>query len=151
MDYTSTSGAEGAGWLALILGFGIAIFFIGILAWLFYGYCYGRIFQKAGKPLWTGFVPIYNLVVWMEIIGKPMWWVAVILLSGFIGSFIPIIGWLVPIAVIVYLSIETAKVFGKDTTYGVLLGLFGFIMVPVLAFSDAQYQGVQAADSTFAS
>ena len=150
MDYTTTD-AGNAGMLAMILGFGIAIFFFAIIAWLFYGYCYGRIFQKAGKPLWTGFVPIYNLVVWMEIIGKPMWWVAVILLSGFIAALIPIIGWLLPWAVLVYLGIETAKVFGKDTTYGVLLGLFGFIMVPVLAFSDAQYQGVPASDSTFAS
>lgn len=150
MDYTTTDAGE-VGMLAMILGFGIAFVFLAIILWLFYGYCYGRIFQKAGKPLWTGFVPIYNLVVWMEIIGKPMWWVAVILLGGFIGGLIPIIGWLVPIAILVYLSIETAKVFGKDTTYGVMLGLFGFVMVPVLAFSDAQYQGVPASDSTFAS
>lgn len=150
MDDFTNSGTD-AGVLAMILGFGIAFMFIGLIVWLFYGFCMGRVFQKAGKPLWTGFVPIYNLVVWMEVIGKPMWWVAVVLGVGFISSWIPVIGWLVPWAVIIYLSIETAKAFGKDTTFGVLLGIFWPIMLPVLAFGDAQYQGVPESDRTFAS
>jgi hypothetical protein len=150
MDYTTTDAGD-AGVMAMILGLGAIFLFFGLLLYLFYGYCLGRIFQKAGKPLWAGFIPIYNLVVWIEIIGKPMWWVAVALAAFIIGPWIPIIGFLAPWAVTIYLSIELAKAFGKDTTYGVLLGIFGFVMLPVLAFSDAQYQGVPTSDSTFSS
>ncbi|MDZ4746055.1 MAG: DUF5684 domain-containing protein [bacterium] len=152
MDYSTTDGAASAGLLAMIIGFGAIFLFFGLLAYLFYGYCIGRIFQKAGKPLWAGFIPIYNWVVLIEIIGKPMWWVAVVLAAFIVGPMIPIIGIFIPWAMMVFLGIELAKVFGKDTVFGVLTGLFWFVMIPVLAFGDAQYQGAQpASDQMFSS
>lgn len=33
------------------------------------------IFTKAGQPGWAAIIPIYNAVVFMEIIGKPWWWI----------------------------------------------------------------------------
>ena len=32
-----------------------------------------KVFVKAGKPGWAALVPIYNLVVLLEIAGKPIW------------------------------------------------------------------------------
>ena len=32
------------------------------------------IYSKAGKPGWAVLVPIYNIIVFMEIIKKPWWW-----------------------------------------------------------------------------
>ena len=29
-----------------------------------------KLFQKAGKPAWAGFVPGYNILVWLQITGK---------------------------------------------------------------------------------
>jgi len=31
----------------------------------------GLVFKKAGYNFWLVFVPIYNLVIWTKIIGKP--------------------------------------------------------------------------------
>lgn len=141
-DYTTTMSDEGA--LALLLGMGAVFFVIFIVGWLFYGYCMGRILQKAGKPLWTGFVPIYNILMVLEVIGRPWWWLLVLIGA----SFIPIIGALASIAISILLMIDLAKSFGKDTVYGVLLGIFSFIMLPVMAFSDVQYVGPAASQGT---
>jgi len=32
-----------------------------------------RVFQKAGKPGWAAIIPIYNIIVLLQITGKPIW------------------------------------------------------------------------------
>src|SRR2546430_16992724 len=66
-QYSNTSSGVGA-------GIGIFFFLLSIAAYIFYGYCLGRVFQKAGQPLWAGFVPFYNTYVLLKIIGRPGWW-----------------------------------------------------------------------------
>lgn len=121
----------------LILG--TIMFVLGILAvvLLIYGYFLGRVLQKAGKPLWVGFVPIYNLIIVLEIVGRPMWWIILLLVSplNLIFGFV--------------VNIDLAKSYGKDTTYGVLLTLLPFIMLPVMALSsDIEYKGPSAEGKT---
>ena len=70
-----------------------------------------------------------NANVLLEIINKPIWWIVLF--------FIPIAN----IIVLFLIYIELAKSFGKDTMYGVLMVFFGIVMIPMLAFGDAQYQG----------
>ncbi len=86
-----------------------------------------KTFEKAGKPGWAAIVPIYNIIVLLEIVGKPLWWIVLF--------FIPCINIIAPIII----GIEMAKVFGKDAGYGIGLGLLPFIFYPLLGFSDAQY------------
>lgn len=86
-----------------------------------------KIFTKAGKPGWAAIVPIYNIIVLLEIAGKPAWW--------FILFLIPFVNLVIAIIV----SIALAKNFGKGTGFGLGLAFLGFIFAPVLAWSDAQY------------
>jgi hypothetical protein len=88
-----------------------------------------KAFVKAGKPGWAAIIPIYNIIVLLEIVGKPIWWV--------ILCFIPCVN----IVIILLLCIEVAKCFGKDAVFGILLFLFGFICWPILGFGSAQYVG----------
>lgn len=125
MDDYSGSGAE-TGFLAAMLG---AYFVFVIGAYLVYGLCIGKVLQKAGKPLWAGFVPIYNFMLLLEIVGRPAWWV-ILLFIPFVNAIVGIIA-----------SIDLAKSFGKDTVFGVLLVIVSIIMWPILAFGDATYQG----------
>ena len=90
-----------------------------------------KVFVKAGKPGWAAIVPIYNVIVLLEIAGKPLWWV--------ILFFIPIVN----IIMAVLVCIAVAKSFGKSDLFGVGLGLLGFIFFPILGFGDAQYQGAK--------
>ena len=94
-----------------------------------------KVFSKAGKPGWAAIIPIYNMIVLLEIVGKPVWW--------FLLLFIPFVN--IVIAIIV--SIELAKVFGKGTGYGLGLAFLGIIFYPMLAFGSAQYVGVQSASA----
>lgn len=82
-----------------------------------------KLFTKAGKPGWAAIIPIYNNIVMLEIVGRPMWWIVL--------YFVPFAN----IAVAIMIALETAKVFGKDVVFGVLMILFPIPMYPVLAFS----------------
>lgn len=109
------------------LGVGIILFYLLLLA--FIGFCYYKIFQKAGRSdAWAGFVPIYNYVVLLEIIGKPIWWLAMLL--------IPCVNIYFGFKII----IELGARFGKSAVYSIVMfGLFGIIGIPLLAFGSDEY------------
>ena len=86
-----------------------------------------KVFVKAGKPGWAAIVPIYNIIVLLEIAGKPLWW--------FILFLIPFVNFVVLIIV----SISIARNFGKGTGYGLGLAFLAPVFYPMLGFSDAQY------------
>jgi hypothetical protein len=91
-----------------------------------------KVFTKAGKPGWACIVPIYNIIVMLEIVGKPLWWVLLMLIP------------LVNFVVLIIISIDMAKAFGKDVIFGIGLAFFGVIFYPILGFGDAQYLGPQS-------
>jgi hypothetical protein len=88
-----------------------------------------RVFTKAGKPGWAAIVPIYNVIVLLEIAGKPLWWILLLLIP------------LVNLIILILVGIEVAKNFGKGAGFGLGLTFLGFIFYPMLGFGDAQYQG----------
>lgn len=91
-----------------------------------------KTFVKAGKPGWACIIPIYNVVVILEIAGKPIWWILLLL--------IPLVNLIVAIVV----SIDVAKNFGKGTAFGLGLAFLGFIFYPILGFGDAKYAPVSS-------
>ncbi len=89
-----------------------------------------KIFTKAGKPGWAAIVPIYNVIVLVQITGLPLWYIILLL--------IPIVN----IYAIFKIYIELAHKFGKSTGFGVLMVFFSGICIPILAFDkNATYNG----------
>ena len=88
---------------------------------------YWVIYTKAGEAGCKCLIPIYNLIVLLKIIYKPVWW--------FILLLIP----LVNIVIIIMINISLAKAFGKGTGFGVGLTLLAIIFAPLLAFGDEEY------------
>jgi len=86
-----------------------------------------RVYEKAGEPGWYSIVPILNIITWLKIIKKPIWWIFLLLLPGVNLVFLFIMG------------IELAKAFGKETLFGVGLILLPIIFYPILGFSDDPY------------
>lgn len=118
------------------LGVGVVLvaLIVGLVFWLFFGFCLMKIFKKAGRQdAWAGFVPIYNMWVYFEVAGRPGWWALL--------GLIPFVGGIAALIVGIIGSIDLAKSFGKTAGYGILLALLPIIGYPMLAFSDAQYQG----------
>jgi Family of unknown function (DUF5684) len=91
-----------------------------------------KIFTKAGHPGWASIIPIYNWYILCKIVGRPGWWV-ILLLVPFVNFIIGII-----------LCIDLAKSFGKGVGFGIGLILLGLIFFPILGFGSAQYQGPTA-------
>jgi hypothetical protein len=83
-----------------------------------------KVFEKAGKPGWAAIIPIYNLIVLLQIIGKPIWWIVL-----FIIPIVNIVIWFI-------CAMELAVCFGKSKGWGVgLLGILSFVGFPLLGFS----------------
>ncbi len=91
-----------------------------------------KVFTKAGQPGWASIIPIYNLYIWCKIVGRPGWWI-ILLLIPFVNIIVGII-----------LCIDMAKSFGKGVGFGIGLALLGIIFWPILGFGSAQYQGPAA-------
>ena len=88
-----------------------------------------KIVVKAGKPGWAAIMPIYNLVVMLEIIGKPIWWILLF--------FIPCVN----IVVSILVAVELAKCFGQGAGFAVGMILLPFVFYPILGFGDSRYRG----------
>ena len=112
--------------------FFIPLFFSLVIA-AFYVFCMWKLFTKAGKPGWAALIPIYNTLVQLEILGREWFWFLLMLIPG------------VNLVIFVVMMLDMAKVFGKDTSFGCLLILFPFVMIPILALGDAKYLGPIAA------
>jgi hypothetical protein len=91
-----------------------------------------KVFEKAGKPGWACLIPIYNLIVMLEIVDRPWWWLFLLLIP------------LVNLVFAVILCIDLAKAFDQGAAFGIGLLLLGFIFYPILAFGDASYVGAPA-------
>jgi len=111
-------------------GAGAAIFMLVYLAIIILLFAsLWKTFAKAGQPGWACIVPIYNLIVLLQIADKPIWWIVLYL--------IPIVNIIIPILV----SIAIAENFGKGAGFGIGLAFLPIIFYPILAFGDAQYSG----------
>ena len=76
-----------------------------------------KVFVKAGKPGWAAIVPIYSLIVLLEVAGKPLWWI--------ILFFIPIAN----LIAVILVGIAVARKFGKGDGFGIGVALLPFISV----------------------
>ncbi len=88
-----------------------------------------KLFEKAGYPGWAAIIPIYNVIVMLQISGKPVWW---------------FIFYLIPVANIIahlLVSLELAKKFGKGTGFAIGLWLLPFIFMMILGYGSSTYDG----------
>ncbi|MFT5130688.1 MAG: hypothetical protein ACI8W8_004319 [Rhodothermales bacterium] len=119
----ASQDGSGGGLVAMLAGvFTLAIFLVTIIG-------FWKAFEKAGKPGWGAIIPIYNIVLLLEIGGRPLWWIVLF--------FIPFVNAIAAIIV----SIDIAKKFDKGAGFGVGMALFPFPFYALLGFGDAEYQG----------
>jgi hypothetical protein len=99
-----------------------ALFLVGLLLaglWM--------IFDKAGQKGWKAIIPIYNIWVLLEIVGRPKWWI--------ILFFIPVVSFIIEIIV----ALDLAKSFDKSVWWGIGLIILPWLFIVILGFGEAQY------------
>lgn len=94
-----------------------------------------KVFTKAGKPGWACIIPIYNFIVILEIVGKPVWWFLLLLIPC------------VNIVFLVWTYNLLSKSFGKSEGFTIGLILLSPIFVCILGFGDAVYLGPSAKEA----
>lgn len=119
----------------LLAGIGIGGTLISLAATILTIAGLWKMFEKAGKPGWAAIIPVYNFIILLEIVGKPLWWI--------IGILIPCVNFVVIIWVLNLLM----KSFGKDSIYTVLAIFFSFIIFPMIGFGSDRYIGPTAAEA----
>ena len=124
------AGAAAGGLLALFGGM-FMLFWLAVLV-IFIASAW-KVFTKAGQPGWAAIIPIYNVIVLLQIVGRPLWWLLLLL--------IPLVN--IVVALLVY--IDLAKSFGQGTGFGIGLLLLAPIFWPILGFGSSRYVGPAAA------
>lgn len=89
--------------------------------------CMWKIFKKAGKNGWEAIIPIYNIIVLLQIVELPIWYIVLFVIP------------FANVYVIFKIYIELAHKFGKSTSFGVAMVFFGIICFPILAFGNSSY------------
>jgi hypothetical protein len=97
-----------------------------------------KVFTKAGKPGWACIIPIYNTIVMLEIVGKPLWWFLLLLIPC------------VNIVFFIWMYNLLSKSFGKSEGFTVGLILLAPIFICILGFGDAVYLGPSAKEANAA-
>jgi hypothetical protein len=123
-NYDSTASHIPTG---LIIGYLFVLVIIYAALW--------KIFTKAGKPGWAAIIPIYNTIVLLEIVGKPVWW--------FLLFLIPCVNFVFLIWTVNLLC----KSFGKSEGFTVGMILLGPIFICILGFGDSVYLGPSAKEA----
>ncbi|PKP02944.1 MAG: signal peptidase I [Bacteroidetes bacterium HGW-Bacteroidetes-6] len=103
----------------IVILFTLLLFFVGVAGLMF-------IFRKAGHSPFLALIPVYNIVVWLKMVKKPLWWLFFTLIP-FINVFMTML-----------LIVETLKAFNKNSIGAQVLAImFPFVYLPYLAFNKS--------------
>lgn len=87
--------------------------------------CLPKLFAKAGRPAWAGAVPVYNLIVWNRLLGKPWYWLLLLLVPG------------VNLLMLIIYNVNTSIAFGeRELKQHVRMVLLPWVDLPRLAFKE---------------
>lgn len=107
--------------------------FAGIIGYLLLAFFLGKVFEKAGEPLWKAFVPVYNGIVLLRLVGFSGWFILLYL--------VPIVN----IVLHVIVALRLGKAFSKSTVFSIfLLWLFSLIGYIIVGFDDSRYDKARA-------
>ena len=107
-----------------------------IVIWVVTGLPTYFVFKKAGPngdPAWGAFVPIYGFYLMLKVVGRPGWWLLLLL--------VPFVNYIILIMVYNDLS----KSFGHGVGFTLGLIFLSWIFLAILAWGSSQYQGPAAA------
>jgi len=88
-----------------------------------------RIFTKAGEAGWKSIIPIWNVLVWLKIIGRPWWWLLLLMIP------------FVDIIILFIMYHDTSLSFGHGVGFTLGLIFLSTIFLLVLGLGGSKYVG----------
>jgi len=102
-------------------------YIISIVLLLAFGAGLYKMFEKAGEQGWKAIVPGLNVYTWIQLTGRPIWWLALLL--------VPIVG----IFIFAYMLIDMVKSFGKFGFWQHALAIIvPFFYYPFIGFQEEE-------------
>ncbi len=135
----SDNDAAVAGGILALLG---AFMFVFALVGLVVIIGMWKTFSKAGQPGWAAIIPVYNLVVLFRVAGQSGW-----LALTFLLNFIPVIGGLAWLGIVIWNHVNVSKRFGHGVGFALGLVFLAPIFWLILGFGSSKYVGDQAAQA----
>lgn len=126
--------AAAAGIAAAITAFVVAFFAVFLVIGLICLIAAWKVFTKAGQPGWAVLIPVYNLLVFLRVVGLPWYWVFTPLIV-----FIPILGALAYLVWGIWVTHRLSTRFGQGVGFTLGLIFLSPIFWLILAFGSAQY------------
>jgi len=105
----------------------------GVVGYVLVAFAYFGIFRKADQPVWGAFVPVVNIYFLLKTVGRPWWWLLIML-------FVPCLN------VIFYLIVayDLAKSFGHGVAFWIGLIFLSIIFLYILGYGSSTYRGPSA-------
>ena len=103
------------------------IWILYAVIWILYIVSLWKIFTKANLQGWGSIIPFYNVYLQIKLAWKPWWWLLLL--------FIPFVN----IVILIIITIETGRRFGKGNWFIIWMFFLWFIFYPILAFDDSKY------------
>ena len=102
----------------------------GVVGYLLVSFAYFGIFRKANQPLWGAFVPIVNIYFLLKTVGRPWWWLLIMV-------FVPCLD------IIFYLIVlyDLARSFGRGIAFWFGLVFLSIIFLYILGYGRSPYRG----------
>lgn len=96
-------------------GMGIGMIIVWLVFYLFFAYCLATLAKKQGRPFGTSLVmaiiPIANIILLLQLGGKPWWWIFLLL--------IPIVNFVL----LIFIWMGIAEKMGRPSWWGVMIAL----------------------------
>jgi hypothetical protein len=122
----AAADSSSSGSTTTLIVIGLAWYVLVVVGWW-------KIFEKAGEQGWKAIIPIYNIFVMLKIVGRPAWWIVLMLIPC--------------VSIIVYILVmnDLSKSFNKSVGFTVGLIVLSPIFAVILGLGDSRYQGPLAA------
>ncbi len=134
--------SDGAAVAAALLIFGVVYVIILAVFYVLGAVFCMRLFDKAGvEGKWRAWVPVYNSMIFVKLGDLNPWWLLVLGAGTFVLSFV-YIGWLVGIALAVYLVLAAYRIqvkLGKETPWIILYIFLPLVWLGIMAFDRSRW------------
>ena len=89
-----------------------------------------RLFSRAGQKAWHGYVPLLNYYTWLKVIGRPWYWIFLLIVPG------------INLMMLVIMQVELGISFGQRSTVDQWKsGAAAWVALPMLALGQSEYVG----------
>jgi len=123
--------------LAISGGLIAAYVAFGIVGYILVAFAYFGIFRKAAQPTWAAFVPIVNIYYVLKTVGRPWWWLLILL-------FVPCLD----VIFFLIVAYDLSRSFGHGIAFWIGLVFLSIIFLYILGYGGSQYAGPDASSSS---